>query len=237
MLGLEIMTAAMLMNTQGYSQSMTVAFPYSCNVRKAPHITVKPSQSRVTYDFSKSKAQLNRMNTDTVSPYGPHHKTNVSGLMSGTIQLKSNVSFVTEKYDQFGIGCTYLKAINVTINIDPVVYVASDFEQGGCMHNAILAHEMKHVNEDQYVVNKYINEIGRALSQKIDELGSAYGPLKFGNMEQQQQYIQEQLHDEVRYMNKQLNEERRTRQQAIDSLEEYESIGNKCKSRNQPRRR
>ena len=105
------------------------------------------------------------------------------------------------------------------------------------MHSAVLTHEMKHVNEDQYVVNKYINEIGKALSRAVEVKGSSYGPYKYDRMVEIQEEVQEVLHDEVRYMNTVLNKERQQRQQAIDSLEEYESIGIKCKSRHKPRRR
>ena len=236
MLGLELMMAGMLMAPQN-SALHQVAFPYDCKSQRAPQINVRPSQSRIKYDFTKSKAYLNTVDTDTISPYGPTHKGSVSGLMSGSIGLRSKVKFSTESYAQYGMGCLYLKAIDVEIYVDPKIYVASDFPQGGCMHNAILAHEMKHVNEDQYVVNKYINEIGQALSDKIEANGSIFGPLKLSDMENRQEIIQNALHDEVRYMNEVLNVERRQRQQDIDSLEEYQSIGIKCKSRNKPRRR
>ncbi len=236
MLGLELMMAGMLMAPQNPALHQVV-FPYDCKARRAPQINVRPSQSRIKYDFTKSKAYLNTMNTDTISPYGPAHKGSVSGLMSGSIGLKSKVMFSTESYAQYGMGCLYLKGVDVEITVNPKIYVASDFPQGGCMHNAILAHEMKHVNEDQYVVNKYINEIGKSLSQRIEANGAVFGPIKLSDMSNRQEAIQSALHDEVRYMNEVLNAERRQRQQDIDSLEEYQSIGVKCKSRNKSRRR
>lgn len=236
MLGLELLMAGAILNPQS-DKLVQVGLPETCVARHKPHITVEPSQSRIVYDFSKSRAELNNMNSDTISPYGNSHKTNVSGLMSGKIKLKSSISFLTEKSDEFNLGCIYVSKINVTIDVDPTIYVANEFEQGGCMHNAILAHEMKHVNEDQYVVNKYINAIGQALSEKIETLGAAHGPYYKKDLYKHQNRVQHELHNDVRIMNKILNEERRERQQAIDTLEEYESIGFQCKSRNKPRRK
>jgi len=223
--------AGMMLNPQANIMATEVALPVSCKSHGLPQINVKPSKSRVKYDFTRSKAELNTVDSDTISPYGPQHKTNVSGLMSGNIRLQSNIAFITEKYDRLNSGCVYLKSINVEINIDPTVYIASEFSEGSCMHNAILAHEHKHVNEDQYIVNKYINEIGKALSAKVEILGAQYGPMKISDMHNRQVEIQKAFHDEVRYMNRVLNTERKQRQQDIDSLEEYESIGLRCKRR------
>ena len=231
MLGLGLLISGLMLNPQANTQAMQVSLPMSCKGHRAPQINVKPSQSRVKYDFTRSKAELNTVDSDTISPYGPQHKTNVNGLMSGNIRLQSSIFFVTETYNQFNYGCVYLKRIDVEINVDPTVYIASDFDEGGCMHNAILAHEYKHVNEDQYIVNKYINEIGKALSAKVEILGGEYGPMKISDMVNKQNEIQQSFHDEVRYMNQVLNTERKQRQQDIDSLEEYQSIGIRCKNR------
>ena len=60
-----------------------------CRAKTTPQINVIPKTENVKYDFTKSKAQLNSVDVDTISPYGPNHKTYVSGLMSGAIQIKS----------------------------------------------------------------------------------------------------------------------------------------------------
>ncbi len=209
----------------------------TCLSKIPPQINVKPSKSHVKYDFTKTKAQLNSVDVDTISPYGPHHKTNVSGLMSGSIQLKNRVSFIYETYDRAKLGCVYLKAVDVEIHVEPTVFIAKEFPEGGCMHSAILAHEFKHVREDQLIVNKYINVIGRKISGIIDQYGSTYGPMKKRRMAERQEDMKNIVHRAIIDMNDDMNIERQRRQQAIDSLEEYESIGFQCKSRNKPRRR
>ena len=213
-----------------------------CHAKTPPRINVQPVKSRIKYDFTKSKADLNSIDVDTISPYGPQHKTNVSGLMSGAIQLKSNVSFIHETYKFLGRGCVFLKGVDVKIHLDPTIFIAREFPRGTCMHQAILGHEFEHVEIDRVIINKYTNLIGKAVERVIAQEGSTYGPMKERRMVEIQEQVKNSIHKAVLRMNDDLNEERARRQQALDSLEEYESIGNRCKeykghSRRRPARR
>lgn len=201
-----------------------------CYPKKAPKISVIPSNSLIKYDFTKTKAQLNNVDVDTVSPYGPRHKTSVSGLMSGAIATKSEMSFTQEVYEYQGVGCTYIKSMDVTLHIDPTIFIASEFPKGTCMHTAIMQHELKHVREDQLIINKYANTLGRELSLVIDKFRKKYKPVLISEIPALQEDIQKIVHDVLREHSQKLNEERQERQQAIDSFEEYESIGKSCNS-------
>lgn len=223
MLGMELIMAGML-----HLAPTPVLAEVKCVAKTVPKINVLPSKSRVSYDFTKTKAQLNSVDVDTVSPYGPQHKTNVSGLMSGSIQVKHQVSFMHETYDQLDQGCIYLKSIDVKIHIDPTIFIASEYPKGSCMHNAVLGHERKHVREDQLIVNKYSNIVGKALYSMVKSQEAAFGPYEKARMPFVQQNIQNSLNTIVKKYNQKMNEERQQRQQAIDSLEEYESIGERC---------
>lgn len=202
-----------------------------CHAKRPPKINVLPVKSRIKYDFTKSKQDLNARDVDTISPYGPQHTVNVSGLMSGAIQLKSNVSFMHETYKFLGRGCVFLGGVEVEIHLEPTIYIASDFPQGSCMHNAVLAHEFKHVEADQRIVNKYTNLIGLALEDAIERQGQVYGPMKIDQMEGIQIQVKNAIQRVVVEMNDELNEERRRDQQAIDNIHEYRAVGERCKGR------
>ena len=199
-----------------------------CKPKIAPQVRVVPYKSNVRYDFSKSKAELNSFNVDTISPYGPRHKTTVSGLMSGAIKVEHRVSFVHETYDQVGQGCLYLKSVDVKVKIDPTIYIAREHKQGSCMHTAVLVHERKHVREDQLIVNKYTSILEKRMEAAVEAQGYAFGPYETARMPFVQENIQNALHRIVQHYNDEMNEERRERQQAIDNIEEYESIGARC---------
>lgn len=223
MFGLEFLTAGMI-----YLAPTPVLASIECHAKTAPKINVLPSKSIVKYDFTKTKPELNSVDVDTISPYGPNHKTYVSGLMSGAIQVKHQVSFIHETYDQLGQGCLYLKEVDVKIHIDPTIFIAREYPKGSCMHSAVLTHERKHVREDQLIVNKYANIIGKAVARVVNSQGSGFGPYETARLPFVQQNIQNSLNKVVVKYTDKMNHERQKRQQAIDSLEEYESIGARC---------
>jgi hypothetical protein len=199
-----------------------------CQAKTAPKINILPTKSTVKYDFTKTKAELNNIDVDTVSPYGPNHQTNVSGLMSGSIQVSHQVGFIHETYEQLGLGCVYLKSVDVKVHIDPTILIAKEYPSGSCMHQAVLVHEKKHVREDQLIVNKYANIIGKAMAQVVDSQGPAFGPFDINELPKVQANIQNSLTTVLKRYNDKLNNERQKRQQAIDNLEEYTSIGTQC---------
>ena len=200
----------------------------TCQAKTAPIINVVPSKSRVKYDFSKSKSDLNSVNVDTVSPYGPQHDTEVSGLMSGSIQVKHEMSFMHEQYARIDTGCLYIRNVDIEVHIEPIVYVASEYPKGTCMHNAVLAHEHKHVRADQVIVNKYTKVIGNAMLRVINSQGASFGPYELNRIPLVQNNIQGSLNKVLTKYNDLMNDERRVKQQAIDSFEEYENIGKRC---------
>lgn len=226
MFGLEFLLAGML----NLSPTPVVA-EIKCHAKTAPKINVLPTKSRVQYDFTKTKAELNNVDVDTVSPYGPNHQTQVSGLMSGSIQVEHQVGFMHETYEQLGTGCLYLKEVDVRVHIEPIIFIAKEHPRGTCYHNAVLTHERKHVREDQLIVNKYANLIGKALVKIVDSQGPAFGPYEIERLPLVQQNIQNSLNKVVQKYNDSMNLERQRRQQAIDSFEEYESIGVRCKDK------
>jgi len=209
--------------------SPSFSMAIECYPKKAPKISVVPSNSLIKYDFTQTKDQLNKVDVDTVSPYGPRHKTSVSGLMSGSIATKSEIAFTQEIYENQGVACTYIQSMDITLHIDPTIFIASEYPKGTCMHNAIMQHELKHVREDQLIINKYAAILGRELSSTIDKFRQKYKPVLISEIPALQRDIQKIIHDDLKEYNQKLNEERQRRQQAIDSLEEYETIGKSCR--------
>ncbi len=199
-----------------------------CQAKTVPRINVIPKTENIKYDFTKTKAQLNSVDVDTISPYGPQHKTTVSGLMSGSIQVRTQAEFIHEKYEQADLGCVYLKNINVEVKIDPTIFIAREYKNGSCYHNAVLNHERKHVREDQLIVNKYVGRIGRSLQDLIKGKTDGFGPYQLDRLDSVQKNVEQAVNQVVTRYNDDMNKERRRRQQAIDSLEEYESIGSRC---------
>lgn len=198
-----------------------------CRLPTAPKLIITPKAESTKYDFSKSKAQLNNFSVDTKNPYGTQVHTDVGGLMSGGITTNYVTRFdgiVDNKTDQ---TCIWFSEIKVNITIDPTIYVASDYPRGSCMHNAVMDHEKKHINVDRSLVNYYAQSIGKALGAELKRQ-AIYGPIPSAQGDKMQQ----DMHDRIaKVMKKEmdfLNTERRKRQQAVDSLAEYQRVNAQC---------
>lgn len=200
-----------------------------CNLRKTPQISVSASDYKVRYDHSKSQRDLEKMDRDTISPYGANIKTHVGGLMNGEISISQNIRFYQETYPGLNVGCLYVDTITVKLDMKPVIYVSKSYPKGSCMYNSVLEHEKKHVSVDQALVVKYRGPMSEALHQALHQLGHKKGPMRTSSLSQAQRDLQSSIQAVVRKYSAQLTAERKKRQQDVDSLVEYERVQARCK--------
>lgn len=199
-----------------------------CKLKKAPEINVTASDTRVKYDHTKTKAQLQNFDIDTVSPYAPSVQTHVGGLMSGEVRISQNTRFMQETYPTINAGCMYIDKIEVKIHVDPTIYIAKDYPQGSCMFNAVVEHEKKHVAVDRAIVNKYTRLIIQAVDSTMKKVGYAHGPFLMQTMSSQQQILNGHVNKVVKHYSDQMNAERKKLQQQVDSIQEYNRVNSMC---------
>jgi hypothetical protein len=99
------------------------------------------------------------------------------------------------------------------------------------MHKAVMVHEKKHVREDQLIINKYVSLVRKALDKKVEALGSTHGPVDTKEIPGLQKQLQTTLNQVILDYSDQMSKERRMRQQAIDTIEEYDEVGRHCRNR------
>lgn len=246
MIGLEIIAAGLLhyaqystgqntaqnsARTSGSGTSQKTAEKIVCEAPSKPTVKVVPSKSTISYDFSVPQSGLNNKQIDTESPYGAGHETEVGGLMSGEISIESRMSFIQSQYTHVNKVCLHYDQIEVTLHIDPTIYIASEYTQGSCKHNAIMEHEKKHVKVDRIVVNRYANRIAKAITHALNKYGSSYGPYDMANMEKAQESLQKYITGIVDKESANLSSERRRLQQSVDTKKEYERVRLQCEGK------
>ncbi len=200
---------------------------FVCKPNSVPKINVRTSTTPVAYDFSKTEHDLNGFSVDTINPYGEGVSTDVGGLMRGGITVSHTVKYETSTDRVSRQMCYYYSQIDIVIHINPTVYVAREFPQGSCKHNAILQHENQHVIIDREVVNKYAQIIGQNVSADIGRQ-SMFGPIQGSEHAAMETYIADHMKQLVSTYTDQMNAERRQRQQAHDSMAEYERVNRMC---------
>lgn len=202
-----------------------------CQLKLTPRIDITASDTSIVHDHTKSQQELDGMGTDTKSPYGKGVRTHVGGLMSGEVGISQKIRIMEETYPTLNAGCLYVDSVSVQINIKPTIYIARDFAKGGCMYNAIMEHEKKHIEVDREIVNRYKTRIRRGLEESFRRIGYGQGPFTKGRLPAEKKRIQEYAQSIVQGYSEQMSEERRRLQQAVDTLEEYNRVNAKCPGR------
>lgn len=219
--GLELAAAGLLW---AHASAQTV----TCSHQAPPPVRVAPSLEQIKYDNSRTQRELDRMDIDTLNPYG-NKETHVGGLMSGEIRVEHKVGFVQERYEQLDQTCVHYDSIAVSMTINPTIYIAREHKPGTCRYAAIMEHEHKHVDVDRVIVNKYARRIGDALSFALNKYGATYGPFPQAEVAGIQNRLQRYIDDIVKAEVEAMNTERLAAQQAIDTLEEYERVRKLCR--------
>lgn len=208
--------------------SVRSAADVRCNVPKAPAIRVLPQTADIKYDYSKTTEELTAWQSNTVNPYAANLDTSTGGMRADRPEIRSSIKMGTMTYPSLAVGCMWYESVTVDIKMNPVIYIAREFQQEPC-RSAIMEHEVKHVRVDREVMNKYAAEIGRAIQSAVNQAG-ALGPFNVNEMPRHQEAYINHVRSAINSQELMLTKEMRTKQGQVDSLEEYERVSKICKN-------
>lgn len=180
----------------------------------------------IRYDNSKSESELKLMKIDTINPYDTSVETEVGGLMSGGLQLKSNVELAWETDRR--LACFWYKKIEVILHIDPTVMVAREHRPGSCRFSAVMWHEMKHIEADRDVAKDWRPRLQHYLQNQIDRVG-VLGPYPLAQQVAARAKLTDYVRTALEAAGEPMNRDRMARQQAIDTKEEYDRVNALCR--------
>lgn len=219
---------ALLWSSSGaLAQDEYARYDELCKPTEQTKINVRPATQPVKYDYSKSIAQMQNIESDTVNPYSYHAVTRTQGLMEGAIKVEQEIKLGNKKMQNYGGLCVWYKEINIDIEIDPTIHIAREVHEDKCMNQAVLAHEMGHVKIDRQLVNEYSSKIGQALYDELKQRGFvAFVPMK--EMQSAGYRMQKTVYQIVEHEYKRMELDRIDRQRAHDTLEEYNRVSQEC---------
>lgn len=209
------------------TEKIRSAADVKCHVPKAPVIQVLPQTANIRYDFNQTTKELTAQGSNTVNPYGGNVDTTTGGLRADAVKMKSNVKMGTLTYPSLGVGCVWYDSVTVNINLNPVIFVAKEYQQEPC-RSAILEHETKHVTVDRIVMNKYAAEVGIAVQKAVNDAG-AMGPFNVNEMPGHQERLIEHIQSAIKSKELSLEKEMRRQQAGVDTLDEYGRVSKICK--------
>ncbi len=202
--------------------------PVSCPAHPPTNINVIPRTEKVKYDSSQTLKEIQSYSMDTVDPYAFHGTTITQGFMKGQIKLEQKMKFGQSKNTQYGFSCLWYKDITIELHIDPTIVIARELYNDKCMSKAIIQHELKHVRVDREIVNKYAKIMGQKLLEGLKTRGYEAGPMKIEDAPEVSKKMQRVVSQLLELEYQKLGIERAERQREVDSLEEYESVDDKC---------
>lgn len=201
-----------------------------CPLVKAAQINVVPATQKVRYDYSNTLAQLQQTDVDTINPYGFSGVTSVNAYMNGKVSIKPQVRIGRRSDPRMGASCLWYDTIDVRIEIAPTIVIAKEIYNDACLRRVTIDHEMKHVNVDRQIVNKYAKIIGQKIYSAIEARGFRTPPVPNEHVPGMNERMSKVIAQVVEFENNKMQIERMEVQQAVDSLEEYERISTLCEA-------
>ncbi len=199
-----------------------------CGPQKAASaMSVDLAAQNVTINHVMSRDKLRHFNVDTKSPYTNERNIHVNGLMRGTIDLKTNIAIAWQRDRDEGFNCLWYQKIDVTMALDPIIYIAREIPQGSCLYAEVLKHEMKHLEADLKVMSDY--QI--VLQDRIDwflKHAQVEGPHHADVLTKARKNMGAKFDQLIKEVHDQLQADRIQRQSAIDTLGEYERVAKTC---------
>lgn len=196
-----------------------------CETKPNPDVRVIVTTNPVRTDSSKSVAQLQQFKIDTINPYGENALTEVGGLMSGGLQMKSEIEVAWETDNR--TACFWYKKVDVIMHIDPTIYIASAYPPGTCRYRAILEHENKHVMADRAVARDWRPKVEEYIQRQVNKIGTI-GPYPAAQIQQTRAKMTTFMGKAMETVSAPVNEDRMRRQQAIDNRAEYDRVNALC---------
>lgn len=208
---------------------LMLAQVFACTPAAPPTVNLVVNQAEPVIDHAKSAADLARFQIDTVSPYDHKGEMIVGGLMSGEIQIGTDIQFAMRTSPFLRRSCMWITHIDIHVRNTPTIHVAREYARGGCRYQSTLEHERRHANTDRKIVDKYL-PVFRQIAQEYASTVQTVGPFDTPESHHIKQGLSEGLSKAITDIMEPFNVERRTLQQAIDSREEYDRLSRKCES-------
>lgn len=197
----------------------------SCaRVPPPPAVTVHVVEENTKTDAARSAEYLAVLHGDT--PGGLHP----GGLMRGDVSVEHRIGFRRRQDRGGGFGCLSVETVDITIRLDPSIYVASEYRGDSCLSREILNHETLHVAVDRQIAAKYRSRIRDGLNMLFSESPDyASGVVLSGDIAKARKRMEAVMENAVGVLFSGLQRERAETQARLDTPYEYARILKACR--------
>ena len=203
-----------------------VLLEQKCPAATVPTIEFVLNKQPIQLDFRRGINQLGSVEIDSPTVYKPD-ESHVGGLTATDMSVSNSVEYEFLESQWNKSVCLRINKIALTLDMSQTVFVATDFPQGTCAHNAILEHEQKHVAVDDTVVAEFQAVYASELNRYVQNIGFI-GPVQSSIAEQTKQKLLKEVTAITDGVTQKMFAEWRERQKAVDTKQEYERVSALC---------
>jgi hypothetical protein len=195
------------------------AAPLAC-AATVPRVSVSRSLPPPAIDNTLTQPQLQRVAAN-------HHAGRALGLYRATVNGRFNAE-IAMRWDE-SEACLWVSSLAIEVEaVDRRIWVIRERRPGTCHYDAVLAHERRHEEVDDAMVEAYAARLRSVLAQEAAALGLVR--VAPGERDAAQQRLVDALKKAFQAEMRALQAERERRQNAIDTPAEYRRVGAACSS-------
>lgn len=200
----------------------------SCELPRFPDINVTSYAQEVRYDYSQTLKDIQTAGRSPDMATGFSNHSFTQGYMKGTIKITPTVAIKHTKYTRTGMVCAWFDSIDVNIQIAPTIVIPREVKHNRCTHRVVKEHELRHVEVDQYIIDKYAPRFKQAVRDVLIKDGARTNLFRDEIFEPVMQALQDRVMGAVEAEMALMNKERDRRQKAIDTNESYAESRSEC---------
>ncbi len=199
-----------------------------CSQPKPTEINVVPVAAPLEREYTRTLAELQKEQIDTINPYGFHGTSITNGFSTSPISIEPKVSMDYKFRPELNSYCLWYDTININIEVKPKITIAKEIVADRCKHKAVFEHEMKHVRVTKQIVNKYAQTMGSKVYKALQQRGFVAGPIPATSAQAMQERMVQTVQQIVEFEFRKMQLDHEEQQQAVDSLQEYERVNALC---------
>lgn len=209
------------------------AYALDCEPRLPPEITISIDEKPVVFDAKTPAAELSKQKSDTVSPLPSSFHAETGGLITNVISLGHNITFGQVVFGKDKKACLWFKKIDITLRMEPKIYIANDYQDKPCWYASVFDHESKHLDIDRRLLADHAQRFKEYLTLLYTEHPRDYtaNGVAVKKQKAMQKTMDETLTATLKVLFDSMMSERGHLQQELDSYGEYAHINFNCNLR------
>ncbi len=202
---------------------------FTCPEPAKPEIAVSVDIATPRFDFSLDRAALNQKFAGIPLPSPDIYHLEINSVMTGPLTANHTARLTQRIHPGSARACVGFDRIAVTLEMRPVIYIASEFRRRECEYKAFLEHELKHVAMDRDILDDYAARMKDGLMFAFAEnRDRMIGPIPASLAAEARKALQDHIQGSIENLLRMTVQGRMDRQREIDTYYEYARLSNAC---------